>query len=403
MTTELPRLVTEGWIRRTGSRFLLSLLVVSLACSSTPTDSSDDPDELDQEPWSYTQLPVTGDGWETGTLTDANIDLPPLEAAIQGIRDDEYPRIHSLLIFRHGRLVFEEYFRGWVYQNPQNLMSDWVLFDRDRIHQMASVTKSVTSTLAGIAIEEGLIESEDVPIHTFFPEYADDFDEQKRRITIRHLLDMEGGWAWTESVAWNSTNLMYNFVTNPDPLRYLIRLDMAGEPGTVWAYNGAAVTLLGKIIEKASGRSLDDYSGQALFGPLGLTAGQYPWPYINANLIAAHGDLKLRPRDMGKLGQLFLDGGVWQGQRLISQEWVERAGASAMATGYGYLWWGDRYWSGGPTYDSFSAQGWGGQRIIVFPGLDMVVVFTGGNYESWDPADQIVENHILPAVLVEVG
>jgi CubicO group peptidase (beta-lactamase class C family) len=196
---------------------------------------------------------------------------------------------------------------------------------------------------------------------------------------------------------------MYRFVTDPDPLGFLIQLDMAGEPGSVWAYNGAAVTLLGKIIEKATGLSLDDYSGQALFGPLGLVPGQYPWPYINGDLIAAHGDLKLRPRDMVKLGQLFLDGGEWQGERIISQAWVDQASTRAITDGYGYLWWGDRYRSGSSTYRSFSARGWGGQSIIVFPEMDMVVVFTGGNYDSADPTDTIVESHILPAVGIGGG
>jgi CubicO group peptidase (beta-lactamase class C family) len=345
----------------------------------------------------YTQPEVTDDGWTSASLEAAGIELAPIAAAVEGIRRGDYPRVHGLVIVRHGRLVVEEYFPGRLYVNAADRFGPEVHFDRERIHQLASVTKSITSTLAGLAIERGFIESEDVPVHTFFPEYETHFDEGERRITLRHLLTMTSGWAWNENTEWGvSSNDMYGFNVATDPLAYLLDRGLVAEPGTRWVYNGGAVTLLGKLIENASGLDLETFSERYLFTPMGITA--FTWPYMRRDLIAAHGDARLRPRDMAKLGQMFLDGGTWAGRQIVSRSWVERATRGALEGDYGYLWWGDGYRGGQEAYRSYSARGWGGQRIIVFPVLDMVVVFTGGNYESREPVDDIMERHILPAV-----
>jgi CubicO group peptidase (beta-lactamase class C family) len=156
------------------------------------------------------------------------------------------------------------------------------------------------------------------------------------------------------------------------------------------------VTLLGKIIERATGLDLEEFSRDYLFTPLGIA--DFQWPSMRPDLIAAHGDLKLRPRDMAKVGQIFLEGGEWKGERILTAGWVERSVRGALAGDYGYLWWGDFYRNRTGPYASFSARGWGGQRIHVFPDLDLVVVFTGGNYESWEPVDAIMDSCILPAV-----
>jgi CubicO group peptidase (beta-lactamase class C family) len=141
---------------------------------------------------------------------------------------------------------------------------------------------------------------------------------------------------------------------------------------------------------------LEEFSRRYLFTPLGIS--QFQWPYMRPDLIAAHGDLKLRPRDMAKVGQTVLDGGTWDGAPVLAADWVKRSVQEALAGDYGYLWWGDYFRNRMGPYASFSARGWGGQRIHVFPELELVVVFTGGNYESWEPVDAIMENHILSAV-----
>ena len=376
----------EKKLNRTMIAAIVPLLCV---CSSVPSEPNPG--------YSYTLPEQTGDGWSTTSLIQAGIDETLIVAAIEGIKRGDYPRVHSILVARHGDLVLEEYFRGQVYLNPVQRFGPEVLFDRDRTHQLASVTKSITSTLAGLAVHHAFIEDLQVPVHTFFPEYAGAFDEAKKRITLEHLLTMTSGWEWNENTEWGvSSNDMYGFNVASDPLAYLVGKGLAAEPGLSWVYNGGAVTLLGKLIEKASGKNLEAFSDQYLFTPLGVT--DFSWPYMKPTLIAAHGDARLRPRDMAKLGQLFLDGGVWNGTRILPESWVEAATGGALDGDYGYLWWGDGSWGGYEVFRSFSARGWGGQWIIVLPDLDMVVVFTGGNYESWDPVETIMVEHILPAV-----
>lgn len=355
--------------------------------------------------YKYSRPPETGDGWQTATLADVGIDEDDIDAAVEGILWGEYQRVHGLVIIKDGYLVCEEYFEGEVYNNPTSI-GPTVMFDRDRIHNLASTTKSITSAMVGIAIDQGFIASEQESIYQIFDEYEGLSDELKEKMTIEHLLTMTAGWEWDENTEMTSENDLYLFNTSSDPIQFLLSRPMEAEPGSVWNYNGGGVTMLGKIVDRAAGMGLEDFSVQYLFGPLGIT--DYWWPYIRTGLVAAHGDLKLRPRDMAKIGQLFLDGGVWNGQRIISEEWVEQStqiwyefdgiwwGGS---DGYGYLWWHIPFYVGDETYRAYSSMGWGGQYITVFPELDMVVVFTGGNYATAEPNYDIIQNHIIPAVI----
>ena len=177
-------------------------------------------------------------------------------------------------------------------------------------------------------------------------------------------------------------------------------LDLVSEPGTDWYYNGGNTNLLGEVIREATGLRIDDFAAEHLFAPLGIT--DYEWDHINADVIHASGNLHLRPRDMAKLGYLYLNGGVWRGERIVSEAWIAgstRKHVSHSATnGYGYQWWLETYRVDSTSIDSYYAAGWGGQRIVVFPSLDMVVVLTGGNYVGNEPTDEIITRYILPAV-----
>jgi CubicO group peptidase (beta-lactamase class C family) len=145
---------------------------------------------------------------------------------------------------------------------------------------------------------------------------------------------------------------------------------------------------------------MDAFAAQTLFAALGIT--DYEWDMINPDMIHASGNLKLRPRDMAKFGLLYLNGGVWNGEQVVSQAWVEtstRTHVDPQWFGrYGYQWWQRTYDVGSEEVHAFCAAGWGGQMIIVFPSLDMVVVTTGGNYVQEDPVEEIVTRFILPAV-----
>jgi CubicO group peptidase (beta-lactamase class C family) len=193
-----------------------------------------------------------------------------------------------------------------------------------------------------------------------------------------------------------------------DPVAYVLNKSLTADPGTEWYYSNGDVTLLSEAIRDATGLSLDKFTEQHLFNPLDIK--EIHWRTIGeSDVIAAGGGLEMRPRDMAKLGLLYLNGGVWNYEQIISAEWIEDATSNQVkmpydwlgqlfGNGYGYYWWLPEYQTEAGEYGTYTAAGWGGQRISVFPSLDMVVVITGGNYLGADPADEMMEEFILPAV-----
>jgi CubicO group peptidase (beta-lactamase class C family) len=216
---------------------------------------------------------------------------------------------------------------------------------------------------------------------------------------------MSTGLQWSEwGVSISSPQHdVVQFNQSADPIRYLLSKPLVATPGTVFNYSGGAIDLLGVIVANAAGTSLQSFSKDNLFGPLGIS--NYAWTTLNpSGLPCAHGDIYMTPRDMAKFGYLFLNNGSWKGVQVISAEWVQRSTRYhispnvSWADGYGYLWWLRTYHSGGQSFDAFRADGWGGQHIVVFPALHMVVVFTGANYMTNAPCDEIVERFIVPAL-----
>jgi CubicO group peptidase (beta-lactamase class C family) len=345
----------------------------------------------------------TIDGWPTAGLHEVGLDEEKIAEAVGRVQDGTYENIHSILIVKDGKLVLEEYFSGytWNYNDPQ-FKGELTDYGIDTIHNLASVTKSITSALVGIAIDRGFIQAVDERVFLFFPEYSNLSDEQKEVITLDHLLTMSSGLEWNEmELPYSSSNndLVQLFIVS-DPIEYILAKPVVSEPGSKWYYNGGGTNILGEVIREATRMRMDDFAEQYLFEPLGIT--NYEWDHINPDMIHASGNLKLRPRDMAKLGYLFLSGGVWNGERILSEEWVEESTRKQIVTrwggGYGYQWWIRTYQTDSGAVDSFFAAGWGGQRIVVFPGLEMVVVFTGGNYVEQEPVDEIISRHILPAL-----
>jgi CubicO group peptidase (beta-lactamase class C family) len=355
-------------------------------------------------------------------LDEVRIDEELVLAAMDRIRDGTYPNVHSVLLVKDGRLVFEAYFDGYAFDYlGDEFRGEHTEFGIDSLHNLASVTKSFTSALVGIAIEQGFIQDVNEPVFAFFPEYAGLKTGPHGRITLEHLLTMTSNLEWNELEVWLGDprhDLIQLFIV-PDPLEYILAKPLVAEPGTTWYYNGGGVNLLGEVIRKASGMRIDDFSAKYLFAPLGIT--EYQWDHINPDIIHASGNLKLRPRDMAKFGQLFLNGGTWKGERIVPGEWVKRSTSAQVAIPwdsladplgdeyvdlsqtegdrYGYLWWLKTYDVNAQKIPSFYADGWGGQNIIVFPSLELVAVFTGGNYVGPEPVDDIVTRYVLPAVL----
>ncbi len=360
----------------------------------------------DVTPYVYSVPPTTGDGWETAHLAEVGLSESVLTHLVDLVRLGTYARVHGIVIVKDGKLVLEEYFDGLSFEGAvgDTVLGTWTAFDRDTPHNLASVTKSVTSTLLGIAVAQGLVTTVDAPVFDFFPEHADLRDARKDSITLRHLLTMRSGLAWDEhSYPYgdprNDINALFR---EADPIRYILAKPADDPPGTVWNYSGGGTNVLGQVVARSAGTTLEAFANRELFAPLGIAPPT--WVHLAGGMTYASGDLRLRPRDMAKIGQLFAGGGFWNGRQVISPEWIAEATARRAETwnpgwGYGYQWWLHDFTVDGTVYPTIGARGWGGQMITVLPDQDLVVVLTGGNYLTSDPADAVVRYFVLEALV----
>jgi len=326
------------------------------------------------------------DGLEAGSLTGAKLNPQFIKEMVEQISHEKHRNIHSVLIIRNGRLVLEEYF----YQ-----------YGPDKLHQLRSATKSIVSTLVGIAIDKKLIKSKDEKVLSFFPEYeVKNLSEEKRAVTIAHLLANQSGLDCDDTDQASPGNEI-KMGASPDWAKFTLDLPMLQPPGETGRYCSGGVILLGRIVEKASGRKLAEFAKEHLFGKLGIS--DFQWVFQpDASRSEDFCQLHMRPRDMAKIGLTYLDGGRWRGEEVISPEWVKASLAKHSVvnrTDYGYLWW--RQWLnvGGTRVDGVTAKGNGGQRIYLWPTLKMVVVITAGSYNEQSSADELLIKYILPAAM----
>jgi CubicO group peptidase (beta-lactamase class C family) len=347
------------------------------------------------------------------SLDEVNIDQALIERAVYDINRGKFKEVHSILIFKDDKLVFEKYFKGHKYQwDAPNHHGGLVIWNKNTLHSIMSDTKSIASACIGIAIDNGFIESVNQSIFDYLPEHQHLNTDGKDKITIEHLLTMTSGLEWRE---WGSP---YSSTDNPavgiwfsdkDPITYILDKPLISEPGTSFTYSGGNMHVLGEIIKNASGMDLDEFSRKYLFEPLGIDYSI--WAQFENGVIEAAGELKITPRDMAKIGVTFLNNGVWNGEQIISKQWVENSatpyrgntgikvpGSDSGKRGYSYTWWTIEYSKSGKKINMYFAGGWGGQNIMVFPELNTVVVFTGGNYTTKTAQFKILEKYILPAI-----
>lgn len=346
-------------------------------------------------------VPVSrDDGWPvTSVNEDKLIDRDALCRIADRLAASSTANVHAVLAARGGKLVFERYFRGSdeIYGRPVGN----VTFDADTLNDMKSVSKSVASLAVGIAIDRGLIGSVNEPIFSFFPELSDLRSPEKERIQLLHALTMSMGLRWVEATPANEGNNDEERMHRAwDPCRYVLGLATTASAGQEFFYNTGALTLVSAIIRKATGRPLDEFARATLFEPLGIT-------WVEWNRIRGHtdagGGLRLRPRDMAKIGQLVLAGGRWNDRQIVSKGWIETSTAPKIeATGglfYGYLWWLGRSLLYGREVHWAGALGRGGQSIRIVPELDLVVVVTAGYYQDYSSQAFQVQSGIFRDVL----
>ena len=310
--------------------------------------------------------------------------LPLLDSVALKIENKTYPNVHSLLISHNGLTVYEKYFEPYT---------------QDSLHDSRSSFKSITSILTGIAIDQGFIKDVDQKVYGFFPEYRSfqRWDDRKTAMTLRNLLEMKAGFDCDE---FNGTkDCEEEMARSEDWVKFSLDLPLSHRPGEHWSYNSSSPMILGGVIANASKMTIVAFADRYLFKPLGIT--NYRWTIDPAQHGMTAGSFFIRPVDMLKIGQMVANQGVWQGQRIVSKQWIAESttaritipdfsfvgsaqtkAARPQQTHYGYYWYRERLVGDSFNHDVLFASVNGGQYIMLIKDLNLVVVFTGGNFFS---------------------
>ena len=360
---------------------------------------------------SYKVPAAKDDGWKTEHADELGVDSKRLSILSQSIRAWPELGVHAILIERDQRLIYEEYFDGFDEQWGEPLGK--ISMTMDRKHDLRSVTKSVLSSLVGIAHGEGSIPDLNQPLVQWFPEYPELNTPERRRVTLGHVLSMTSGFEWNEEIPYNDPrNDEIKMTKDPQPLRYALAPAFADPPGTAFNYNGGLTQVMAAVLVRATKTSLQEYARKKLFEPLGIT--DVEWMGDLAGMPSAASGLRLRARDLAKFGSLYLHDGKWNGKQVIPASWIElstqrhisikpRGSADPAAKfGYGYFWWYNCYPTAGGLIEARTAVGNGQQRIFVLPEFNMVVTIFAGRYNDFANANtlgkRILVDHVVPAV-----
>lgn len=359
-----------------------TLLTLALVWSSAATIAQTQPSNAD---------------WPKASAADSGLSEAKLRSMDAAIRSEEFKKIGSVLIARHGKLAYEGYFDG----------------DATTLRNTRSATKSITDALVGIAIGEGKLSGVDARVLSLLPERARKMqnpDPRKASITVEDFLTMSSPLEcddWNDASRGNEER-MYLV---EDWAQFIFDLPIRGRMhggeqveappyGRYFSYCTGGVFALSEVLEKATGMRTDRYAQQKLFSPLGITNVQ--WAYSPMNVPMTGGGLLLTSRDLLKIGQLYLDGGHWQGARILNESWVRTSTQPHArideSTEYGYLWWLKSFKYGEISYPAFFMTGNGGNKVVAIPKLDMVVVMTSTNYNTrgmHEQTEKILTDYIL--------
>jgi CubicO group peptidase (beta-lactamase class C family) len=384
---------------------LLGLIVLGATAmvfggkTATPT--------ADETPW-----PTKG--WATASAASVGLDEQVLLQLDKDMASGKYSElIDSFAVFRCGKRVFERtyshdyskvYAKEVKERGPYNmrLTGRYNYFDPEwhpyyhgtDLHTMQSVSKTVTSVIIGVAMQRGDFKAGlDTPVLKYFDvSKVTNVDDRKRRMTLRHLLTMSSGLAWDDEgfLTANSQNDTSRMEGSDDWVQYAIDKPMAAEPGKVWNYSDGGAELLAYIFQKETGQDIDDYGQKYLFAPLGI---RHEWKRTYLGVADTEGGVYLNGSDLAKIGYLFLQDGMWEGQRIVSSEWVKESLTPYFQTDepqiadnkvvayirfkYGFLWW--LFKLPDSTEDVWMARGMGGQNLVVFPSEKLIVTIT-----AWD-------------------
>lgn len=408
-------MTTPTAIADKAARFLFyGLILAAPACGGSGGDPAPTPPPPPPPPAGFVyEVPEDrGDTWAVAHASAQGVEAEALETMMDEVLAGQFDVIDSIAIARGGALVFDETIRTELADNDAEVGNTELA-----MHAQFSVSKSITSLVVGIAIDEGFIAGVDAPYLGLFPytDYAN-WDERKNDITLEHVLTMQLGLAWNEfDPPYSSPDNQWNrfYFNEHDFAKALLDLPMVADPGTVFAYNTAATVSLGQAVENSVPLMLDDFGISELMLPLGIT--DIEVTRTPTGLANGGGGFYLRTRDAAKFGQLLLNDGTWNGERIVSSEWLTASVTprTAMAwenpeqwdwqvSGYGYQWWTGFYEHGTAVVDTYVAWGHGGQWVVAMPSLDLVVAINSNGYDggnaALNQAHALIRKHILPAL-----
>ncbi len=338
--------------------------------------------------------------WQRATAESVGLDASRLNAMEAAIKSGEFKKIGSVLIARHGQLAYEKYFEG----------------DATTLRDTRSATKSITSLLIGLAIQEGKLSGTDAKVLDLLPEHRQKLrnpDPRKDNITVEDLLTMSSPLEcddWNDASRGNEERMYLiedwaQFILDL-PVRGRMRTGEVQETpkyGRYFSYCTGGVFVLSEVIAKATGLRTDRYAEQKVFTPLGITS--VMWVYSPLGIPQTGGGLRLRSPGLLKIVQLYLNGGKWNGQEVINGDWVKTSTTPHAEISdhqeYGYLWWLQSFQAGEKAYPAFFMSGNGGNKIVALPSLDMAVVITSTNYNTrgmHEQTDRLLSEYILAAV-----
>ncbi len=342
--------------------------------------------------------------WQRATPDSVQLDPAKFRALEAAVKTGDYKKVTSVLVARHGKLVYETYFDG----------------NADTLRDTRSATKSITSILIGLAIQDKKLSGVDAKVLALLPEHRrrlQNPDPRKDKITVEDFLTMSSALEcddWDDFSRGNEER-MYKI---EDWAQFILDLPIAAgrlrvgdkvdtpKYGRNFSYCTGGVFTLSEVITKATGQATDQYAQARLFTPLGITKDHVAWVYSPLGVPMTGGGLRLTSPDLLKLGQLYLNHGrLPDGTQLVNEAWVKATTTPHAEiddhTKYGYLWWLQSFESGGKKYPAFYMTGNGGNKIMVFPALDMVVVLTATNYNTkgmHELTQKLLTDYILAAV-----
>ena len=311
----------------------------------------------------------------------------------QKIAENRFREITGIVVIKNNKLLLEEYFSG---------------YERDSLNDTRSVGKSFASTLLGIAINEGYIKNENQSLKDFYDlKEFNNYSSKKDSVTLKSLLTMSSAFDGNDQDE-DSPGNEENMYPTDNWVKFALDLPMtANKIGENWNYFTSGVVVAGDILDKSVPKGLENYADKKLFKPLGIT--NYKWQFTPQQKPSLAGGLRMKALDFAKFGQLYKNNGTWSGKRILDETWIQKSLTNYFSDnkdfeGYGYLFWRKIYQIGNKTYESYQSSGNGGNKIIIFKEIPVVMVVTAKAYNkpySHSQVDKMVQEYLLPAILNE--